>query len=68
MLLLSCHGTTATTHSRTTGGVERAYNICLAQQSARFPQVDLGHFVLKYFISPKYSSTRITADISIQID
>jgi len=47
-----------------TGGVERAYNICWAQQSVRFPQVISGHFVLECVISPKYSGTRIIAKTS----
>jgi len=50
-----------------TGGVERTYNICEAQHSVRFPQVDVGHFVLELVISPKYAGTRIIADIPTQI-
>jgi len=41
--------------------VERAYSICKAQQSVRFLQDDLGHFVLEFVISQKYSGTQIIA-------
>ena len=34
-----------------TGEVERAYNICSAQQSVRFPQDDVDHSVLVIVIS-----------------
>jgi hypothetical protein len=42
-----------------TGEVQRAYKICYAQQSVRFPQVDLGHFVKEFVISLKYFGTWI---------
>ena len=45
----------------TTSRGERAYSICQAQQSVRFPQVNLGHFVLEFVISPKHSGTQIIA-------
>ena len=38
------------------------------QRNVRFPQINLGHFVLKFFISPKYSGPQIIADIPTQID
>jgi len=41
--------------------VVRAHSICKAQQSVRFPQDDLGHFVLECAISLKYSGTQIIA-------
>ena len=61
------------THTRicmsvSTGGVERAFSICQAQPSVRFPQIDWSHFLLEFVISPKYSGTQIIADIPIHID
>ena len=35
--------------------------MCYAQQSVRFPQDNLGHFVLEFVISPKYSGTQMIA-------
>jgi len=34
---------------------------CEAQQSVRFPQLNLGHLVLEFVTSPEYSETQITA-------
>ena len=42
-------------------GVEWVYSIWYAQQSVRFPQDNLCHFVLECEISPKYSGTQIIA-------
>ena len=58
--------------SQATSGVDRAYScdmthsacsICKAQQSERFPQDYLCHFVFEFVVSPKNSRTQIIARV-----
>jgi len=51
----------STTRDFAASGVVRAYSICLAQQSVRFPQCNLGPRSFNLGISPKYSGTQIIA-------